>query len=151
VVASYRLILDQEVFDAAMNGHAMERVMKQIPKESRAALAHDPVSIAIALALDSHSRLAAANDIDKKFAIIKPSGTGPDGKRFAAERRDASELRFKYHDMTVERLATAAEVLANLWYQAWQDAGKPDFKGYQSFAYPVAPDFVVPDYLSAPK
>jgi len=68
-----------------------------------------------------------------------------------AERRDASELRFKYHELTVERLATAAEVLANLWLKAWEDAGKPDFKGYRSFAYPVAPEFIQPDYLSPAK
>ncbi|MEO8360616.1 MAG: hypothetical protein ABI672_11350 [Vicinamibacteria bacterium] len=151
VVLSYRLILDQEVFDAAMAGHAMVRVMKQIPAASRVELERDPIAIAVALALDSHSRLAEANRIDKTFAIIKPSGIGPDGKRFQAERRDASELRFKYHELHIERLATAAEVLANLWYMAWVDAGKPDFKGYQSFAYPLAPEFIPPDYLSPAK
>ena len=148
VVSSYRLALDQEVFDAALAGGGMDRAMKQIPAASRAELSRDPVAIAVALALDSHSRLDAANAIDRKFAIIKPSGTGPDGKRFSAERRDPAELRFKLHDLTVERLATAAEVLANLWLMAWEDAGKPAFKGYQSFAYPVAPEFIQPDYLS---
>ena len=151
VVANYRLILDQEVFDAAMRPGAVERVLKNIPPSERGALSKDPVAIAVALALDSYSRLETANAIDRKFAIIKASGTGPDGKRLAAERRDPAELRLKYHDLHVERLATAAEVLATLWYEAWQEAGKPDFKGYQSFAYALTPEFVPPDYLSDSK
>ncbi len=151
VVMSYRLALDQEVFDAALTGRGLERILKQLPAADRAALSHNPVALAMALALDSHSRLDAANAIDIKLAILKKSGTGPDGKRVGAERRDASELRFKYHGLTVERLATAAELLANLWLFAWEDAGKPDFKGYRSFAYPVAPEFIQPDYLSIAK
>lgn len=148
VVSSYRLALDQEVFDAALTGRGLERTLRQLPAADRAALSRDPVALAMALALDSRSRLDAANAIDVKFAILKKSGTGPDGKRVGAERRDASELRFKFHDLTVERLATAAEVLANLWFLAWEDAGKPDVKGYRSFAYPVSPEFIPPDYLS---
>ncbi len=151
VVSSYRLALDQEVFDAALTGRGLERTLKQLPAADRGALSRDPVALAMALALDSRSRLDAANAIDLRFAILKKSGTGPDGKRVSAERRDASELRFKYHDLTVERLATAAEVLASLWLFAWEDAGRPDFKGYRSFAYPVAPEFIQPDYLSAAK
>ena len=148
VVANYRLVLDQEVFDAAMRPGAMDRVLKNIPQSERATLSKDPVAIAVALALDSYSRLETANSIDRRFAILKPSGVGPDGKRFAAERRDASELRFKFHDLQVERLATAAETLATLWYYAWEDAGRPDFKDYRSFAYALTPEFVQPDYLS---
>lgn len=149
VVSSYRLALDQEVFDAALRGRGLERTLKQLPAADRAALARDPVAVAMALALDSRSRLDAANAIDLKFAVLKKSGAGPDGKRVGAERRDASELRFKFHELAVERLATAAEVLAALWLFAWEDAGKPDFKGYRSFAYPVSPEFIQPDYLSA--
>lgn len=151
VVSSYRLALDQEVFDAALTGRGLERTLKQLPAADRAALSRDPVALAMALALDSRSRLEAANAIDVRFAILKKSGAGPDGKRVGAERRDASELRFKFHELTVERLATAAEVLASLWLMAWEDAGKPDLKGYRSFAYPVAPEFIQPDYLSSAK
>jgi hypothetical protein len=151
VVSSYRLALDQEVLDAALTGRGLARTLAQIPQGDRAALSRHPVVLAMALALDSHSRLRDANAIDVKFAILKKSGVGPDGKRLGAERRDAAELRFKFHQMTVERLATAAEVLANLWLGAWEDAGKPDFKGYRSFAYPVAPEFIQPDYLSSGK
>ncbi len=149
VVSSYRLALDQEVFDAALTGHGLERALKQLPASDRAGLSRDPVALAMALALDSRSRLDAANAIDVKFAILKKSGTGPDGKRVSAERRDPSELRFKFHELTVERLSTAAEILATLWLFAWEDAGKPDFKGYRSFAYPVSPEFIQPDYFSA--
>ena len=148
VVSSYRLALDQEVFDAALTGRGLERALKQLPAADRASLSRDPVAMAMALGLDSRSRLDAANAIDVKFAMLKKSGTGPDGKRVAAERRDAAELRSKFHDLTVERLATAAEVLANLWFLAWEEAGKPDFKGYRSFAYALSPEFIQPDYLA---
>ncbi len=150
MVSSYPLALDQEVFDAALTGRGLERVLKQFPI-NRPGLARDPVSLAIALALDSHSRLEAANTIDLRFAVSKPGDMGADGKRINAERRDPSKLRSRFRELTVERLATAAEVLANLWGRAWEEAGRPAFKGYQSFAYPVAPDFIQPDYLSGGK
>lgn len=149
MISSYRLALDQEVFDAALTGRGLDRTLKQIPQSERLALSRDPVALAIALALDSHSRLESANAIDRKFALLKASGTSPDGKRLGAERRPAAELRFKFHQLHVERLAAAAEVLAQLWFLAWEEAGRPDFKDYRSFAYPVAPEFIQPDYLPA--
>lgn len=151
LVSSYRLDLDQEVFDAALTGKGLARVLTQIKVSERSSTGRDPVALALALAFDSHARLDAANDIDRKFAVQKASGVGAEGKRLAAQRRDASELRPKFHDLVVERLATAAEVLANLWLLAWEDAGRPDFKGYQSWAYPVSPDFIPADYLAEGK
>lgn len=148
MISSYRLALDQEVFDEALTGRGLDRVLKQLPSTDRIALSHDPVALSMALALDSYSRLEAANALDRRFAMLKPSGVGPDGKSFSAERRPATELRFKFHRLHVERLATAAEVLAALWLQAWNDAGRPDFKDYRSFAYPVSPEFIPPDYLA---
>ncbi len=149
VTSSYRLALDQEVFDQALTGGGLKRTLGQLPAAERAALSRDPVAMAVALSLDSYSRLETANSLDRTFAILKPSGTGPEGRRVGAERRPASELRFKFHSLTVERLATAAEVLAHLWLTAWEDAGRPDFKDYRSFAYPVGPDFIPPDYLAS--
>jgi hypothetical protein len=151
VVSAYRLALDQEVFDAALTGKGLERTLRQLPAANRATLSRDPVALAMALALDSRSRLDAANAIDLRFAVVRKSGVGPDGKRVAAERRDAAELRVRFHELTVERLATAAEVLAALWLDAWEEAGKPDFKGYRSFAYAIAPEFIPPDYLAPAK
>lgn len=151
VVSAFRLDLDQEVFDAALSGRGLDRTLKQLPMAERVKLSRDPLALAMALALDSHSRLDAANTIDRRFALIKQSGVGQEGKRFGAVRRDAAELRSKFHGLIVERLATSAEVLADLWFLAWQEAGEPDFKGYQSFAYPVAPEFIPADYLSAVK
>jgi hypothetical protein len=151
LVNAYPLALDQEVMDAALKGRGLARTLQQLPAADRSELSRDPVAIALALALDSYSRLDAANAIDLKFAITRKSGTGPDGKRVGAERRPPSQLRARFHDLTVERLATAAEVLANLWLLAWEDAGKPDFKDYRSFAYPVSPEFIPPDYLKPVK
>ncbi|MBK5256470.1 MAG: hypothetical protein JJE39_10590 [Vicinamibacteria bacterium] len=148
LVSAYRLALDQEVFDAALTGRGLERVMKQLGAADRKALSRDPVALAMALAFDSHTQLNAVNAIDRKFAVTKPSGVGPDGKSVSAERRDPAELRARFHDLTVERLATAAEVLADLWFLAWDEAGRPDFKGYRSFVYPVGPEFIPADYLA---
>lgn len=148
VVSTYRLALDQEVFDAALTGRGLARTLNQLPAAERAVLSRDPVAVAMALSLDSYTRLEAINAVDRKFALVKASGVGPEGRRVGAERRPPSELRFKFHAMTVERLATAAEVLAHLWFVAWEEAGRPDFKDYRSFAYPVAPEFIQPDYLS---
>ena len=75
-MSSYRLALDQEVFDAAMAGSGLPRTLQKIPPADRAALSRDPVAVAMALALDSYSRLDAANAIDLRFAILKKSGAG---------------------------------------------------------------------------
>ncbi len=149
MVSSYRLALDQEVMDAALTGRGLERVLQQIPAAGRPALSRDPVALTMALALDSYSRLDDLNALDIKFARLEPDRVGPDGKRLGAKRRDADQMRFKFHQIAVERLATAAEVLASLWLIAWEDAGRADFKDYRSFAYPVAPEFIPPDYLIA--
>lgn len=148
VIASYPLGFEQEVFDAALSGKGFARALSRVPEASRESASKDPALLAMALGIDSQSRLESANEMDRRFAVTRASSVGADGKRLNAERRDASELRAKFHDLHVERLATAAEVLARLWLAAWEEAGRPDFKGYQSFAYPVAPDFMAPDYLT---
>lgn len=148
IVDSYPLSLEQQVFEAALAAGAFERVLATIPAAERAALSRDPVAIAMALGLDSHARLGAVAALDRKLALLKPSATDPEGKRTAAERRAPADVRSDFHAVVVERLATAADVLARLWLIAWEDAGRPDFRGYRSFAYPIAPEFVPADYLA---
>jgi hypothetical protein len=148
VVGSYRLALEQEVLDAAAAGGAFARVLTRIPAPQRAALGRDPTAVALALALDSFGRLPAAARLDRRVAILKPRSVEADGQRVPAERRDPAQARFRMHGLVVERLATAAEVLARLWLLAWEEAGRPSFKDYRSYAYPVAPQFIPPDYLA---
>ncbi len=56
--------------------------------------------------------------------------------------------------MIVTDMARSALLLAKLWDDIYVKIGKPDFKTYKSYRYPLTPDFVMPNYYeikSAPK
>jgi hypothetical protein len=148
VVDAFSLSLEQEVFDFASKGKNLLRVLSRIPADVRGKLATDPLALAFALALDSQSRLEELGALDRSAAVTKPSRTDK-GSKIKAERRPARDTAAAFHAIVVERLATAAEVVVQLWLAAWQDGGNADLTSYHSFAYPVAPAFVPPDYLDA--
>ncbi len=67
--------------------------------------------------------------------------------RTAAERKPASEGFKKFEKLIIEEMARSSLLLANLWDQAYVEAGEPPIKGYKSYRYPLTPDFVMPDYF----
>jgi len=150
VVSSFDLGLENEVWLSAKRGKHFDRVAQKLPAKERATLVKDPLAVTIALTLDSHARLSQLGELDKKHAVLKAS-KDEKGLKLRAERRPAPETAKHFKELIVERLATAADTLANLWVAAYEKAGKPDLSTYQSWEYPMQPAFIEPDYLvSAP-
>jgi len=53
-----------------------------------------------------------------------------------------------YRKFLVERLSVGADALAAVWIAAWDAAGRPKLQGYQSYSYPVKPDFIPLGYVA---
>lgn len=146
VVNAFPLGLDQEVYASALNKKPYARVEKFFPSKEKAKLNEDALAISFALVFDSYSRLAHLEALDKQHAMKKASSLA-NGMKVKAERKPAADVAPKFHDLAVERLATAADTLSRLWHLAWVKGGSPDLSTYGSYDYPVAPAFIKPDYL----
>ncbi len=69
--------------------------------------------------------------------------------RTPAERQPAQVGLQKFNALITKQMGRSAQLLANLWDQAYVDAGKPNLTVYKWFKFPHTPDFVVPDYVPA--
>ena len=82
--------------------------------------------------------------------VIKPSVVRIEkglSLRTPAERQPASVGFKRFEKLIIEEMARSSLLLANLWDQAYADAGQPATKAYKSYRYPLTPEFVMPDYF----
>lgn len=63
-----------------------------------------------------------------------------------AKRPSPREQAKKFQPIIVDEFARSALATAELWDRIYSEAGKPSLKGYSSYKFPYAPDFVMPDY-----
>jgi hypothetical protein len=52
-----------------------------------------------------------------------------------------------FKPMITRQIAHSAFLLARLWDEIYEKAGKPPLQYYGAYKFPVTPDFVAPDYL----
>lgn len=89
------------------------------------------------------------DQIKKMDPIIKKSEyKNEKGLRIKAdaERKPAQTVVKKFEPMILTQMARASVFLAQLWDEAYREAGKPDLKAYRSWKYPFKVDFIYPDY-----
>ncbi|MBC7466523.1 MAG: hypothetical protein H7256_11075 [Bdellovibrio sp.] len=89
-------------------------------------------------------------DILKLDPMTKPSSVKEDKGmkiRTPAERKSAAVGFKKFEKLFVIEMARSAALLAQLWDQAYVEAGEPAIKAYKSYKYPLTPEFVMPDYF----
>jgi hypothetical protein len=135
-VDAQNLDLEQEMLDAALIKQPAKRIFS-----SR----KDPLLMAWELTLDSHVRLHALHETDRKYSLLKKS----DSKlRKKAERKPSQQVANAYRSLLVERLSVGADALAAVWVAAWDAAGRPKLQGYRSYYYPVKPDFIPLGYVT---
>jgi hypothetical protein len=82
--------------------------------------------------------------------VIKPSVKKSEkgmSLKTPAERVPAETVVGKFEPLIIGQMARAAALLAQLWDEAYAEAGKPELKEYKSYLYPFTPDFVPPDYF----
>ncbi len=132
------LDLEQAMFSQAQKDQPALQIFGKATK--------DPLTMAWDLASASHTRLETLLEIDRKYSLIKKSDQV---KRSKALRKAPSEVATEYRSFLVERLAAGADALATVWIAAWEAGGKPKFDGYQSYSYPVKPDFIPLSYIRA--
>lgn len=63
-----------------------------------------------------------------------------------AVRKSPAEGQKVFANLIVTDMARSALLLAKMWDDIYVEIGKPDFKAYKSYRYPLTPDFVIPDY-----
>ncbi len=92
--------------------------------------------------------------IDKVDPVIKPSVIRIEkgmSLRTPAERKPASVGFKNFEKLILQEMARSSLLLANIWEQAYVEAGEPAMKAYKSYRYPLLPEFVMPDYFDIPK
>ena len=133
--------LDQEIFDGAVLIRAKQKRGAKTPVEHIR-------DVAISTFKDFEV-------IKKRDVVLEPSKikTNPDGTttKTKAKRKDAKETAKVFRQLVVRQMAAAALGLAQTWDQIYVDAGKPNLKLYNSYKYPLQPEFVPPDYFEVSK
>ena len=102
------------------------------------------------LSIVSYSEI---KDVLKADVLIKPSSFNYDQgmiNKKPAERKDPSVTAKNFEKMITKQMARSSLLLAHLWDQMYEEAGKPDVKSYRSYRFPFTADFVAPDYYEAP-
>ncbi len=135
-VDAQSLDLEQAMFAAAVQDQPAKRMFGKTK---------DPLLMAWELTLASHARLDALHELDRKISLLKKSDKT---LRKKAERKPSNLVAKDYRSFLVERLSVGADALAQVWVGAWDAAGRPKLQGYQSYNYPVKPDFIPLGYVA---
>lgn len=149
IVNALSLSLDYEVFAAAYKEEPYKRFLQSIPERDRERIRTDPTALTLALAIDSFNRIPTLMRLDRTYALIAASKASP--IKAAAERRLPVVAAENFRAFVVERLALGADLVANFWLLAWEQAGKPDLSTFKSFDYALTPTYIAPDYAVALK
>lgn len=130
VVDSLGLDLEAQVLDEAE---------RHRPMKDFAALPGQYLKMAWTLVTESHQHLDELEKLDERFSLLSKSDSSNKKK---AERKKASDVRERYRNFIILRLAVGADALSRIWIDAWKGAGQPDLAFYRSYNYPVKPDFL---------
>jgi hypothetical protein len=140
------LSLGQEVYDYARAKKPWETSILPILQKNKADPA-DAYANAVALLENSWvENREALFALDEKVSLTGKS-LSKGGLKVPAQRKAPKEVYSQYRDFMIARLALAADTLSHLWLLSWEKAGKPDLAAYNSYNYPVDPEFIWPDYL----
>lgn len=139
VVAQLPMTLAHEI-----QSQANQRWLEAYSEEERALIWNDPQKLVWALLANSHRNLPRLLALDEAVSLLKRN----EDPNQAAQRIAPAKAAGDYQSFAVARLGVGASVLSRLWMLAWQAAGSPDMSAYRSYAYPVKPAFIDPDYIT---
>lgn len=118
-------------------------ILKPYRKDQREQYRNSAEKLIFALVLNSNQNVEYLTRLDNAYSLLEKTAD----PKVDALRRPAKDVRKKFKPFIVERLAIGAQVLAQLWYLAWQQGGKPNMSDFHSYFYFVQPPFIDPDYL----
>lgn len=136
-VDAQALDLEQAIFERARQDQPAQQIFGKNPQ--------DPLMMAWQLTIASNARLDALHALDREHSLLKKSDKA---LRTKAERKPSNQVATQYRQFLVERLSIGSDALAWVWIAAWDTAGRPKLQGYQSYNYPVKPDFIPLGYLA---
>lgn len=96
------------------------------------------------LALLSRNDKASILSLDP---ILTPSSQDKRGLNFPAKRKAPSFGAGVYEAVILKEMAHAALLLAQIWDQAYEEVGSPDFSKMKPDALPVVFTYIPPDYF----
>ncbi len=138
-------------YEDALVSHIDGELLTRIMKQARTLKHPDWTKGTYVERMRSYT-IAAYNDIEKikkLDPIIKKSEVKLEkGMKLKtpATRKDASEALKKFEPLITTHMARAAWMLAQLWDEAYRNAGKPQLSSYKSYKFPFNVDFIYPDY-----
>lgn len=132
------------------DGDLQARVLKEARSMKNASFLK-PGTVVEKMKRLSEASIAEYSEIKKLDPVLKPSTIenekGLEIKTPAV--RQSSEVGYKrFNKMIVKELARSSLLLANLWDQAYIEAGRPKLSASKLYKYPLTVDFVAPDYIS---
>lgn len=139
--------LEQDALVFARRKAPAQLLMKSLIKAGResSATTWDPAGWGLALANDSFAKKGLLEKLDRR-SLIEPSSIQGETKQ-KAKRPPAKKVISDYHRLSAERLAYSADLLALIWFRAWEEAGKPDLSFYRSYTFHLQPEPITADYL----
>jgi zinc dependent phospholipase C len=123
---------------------AKEKRQRKDRREDRYLTEPTLLKKARALSILSHQEQPLVLAMDP---IVKPSSQGVHGMSFPAKRKWASFAVQNYEPLILNQLARSALLLAQLWDQAYEEVGTPDFSKMKPNSLPLVFSYVIPDYL----
>ena len=139
----------EEAVVAALPGDLEAKIIKQAKAWKSQKFTEKPTVFEKMRALSEISYVEI-KDVLKADRVLKPSlltvERGMSLKK-PAERRPAADNVKNFEKLAVRQMARASYLLADIWDQAYINAGKPELKAYKSYLYPFTPEFVKPDYF----
>lgn len=146
----------EEAVVSNFDGHLVSKIFRagqelQREKKSRfLGLKGTPLEKIRALSIVTAEEIPLVLKLDK---VSKPSTQKEErglSIRTPAERKPAEQMSPVFEKMIVRELARGATLLAELWEQAYRDAGSPPLSTYKMYRFPHTQDFVMPDYFDKP-
>lgn len=107
----------------------------------------DIVQIMKELSLSALNELEQVQSLDQitKISVKKTTDDGLNIK-IPAERPAPAKICPSFRPLIVKQMARSVKALSYMWDLAYRSGGKPELSSYGSFRYPLAPDFVTPNY-----
>ena len=104
-----------------------------------------------ALSAISLSELADVYKIDKVLSVSELKEEKGMQIKKIAEREPATKTAKKFEALIIQQMGRSASLLAQLWDEAYVNAGRPKLAVYKSYKFPFQPEFVAPDYYDLKK
>lgn len=105
-----------------------------------------PIEMIKKISMLAYRDLTEIKKLDKVLASSAQVNNDGMKSKLPAKRKPPTETARVFERLVVKQTAWAATVLAASWDRLYKEVGNFDLTQYRSYDYPLAPEFVPPDY-----